>query len=213
MKMLLLANTVNQLNDELRTSLTTILGTVMLLDKEGLISNQKHYLKNLKKYVQDLINLVDKLPGLVENNSFTQNTYEKVNTFLHTNAFKILLVEDTSIIQIVHKRMLENLGYHVELANSAEKALYKINSTTYDVILMDIGLPGISGIDATIEIRRQEKHGQNVPIIALTAYSDKKMYQDCLNAGINDVVTKPISQENLQKLMVYYTHEKKTVYI
>lgn len=214
MKMLLLPNTLNQLNHELRASLTTILGTVMLLDKEVLISNRKLYLQNLKKYVQDLLSFVDRLPGFVEEVSFTQGAPDEVKTTsLKTHPFKVLLVEDTPIIQIVHKRMLENLGYEVELVSSAENALYKINTTTYDVILMDIGLPGMSGIDAAIEIRRQEQHDQNVPIIALTAFSDKKMYQDCVNAGINDVVTKPISQDNLQSLMAYYTNEKMTASI
>ncbi|RDH40460.1 MAG: response regulator [Candidatus Aquirickettsiella gammari] len=214
MKMLLLPNAVNQLNHELRTSLTTILGTVMLLDKEVLIFNRKLYLQDLKKYVQDLLSFVDRLPGLVEEVSLTQGAPDEVKTTpLNTYPFKVLLVEDTPIIQIVHKRMLENLGYEVELVCSAEKALYKINTTTYDVILMDIGLPGMSGIDAAVEIRRQEQHGQNVPIIVLTAYSDKKMYQDCVNAGINDIVTKPVSQEELQSLMAHYTNKQMTVSI
>ncbi len=214
MKMLLLPNTLNQLNHELRTSLTTILGTVMLLDKEVLISNQKLYLQELKKYAQDLLSFVDRLPGLAQEINVTQDAPCEVNTTsINAHLFKVLLVEDTPIIQIVHKRMLENLGYQVELVSSAEKALYKINTTTYDVILMDIGLPGMSGIDAAIEIRRQEQHGQNVPIIALTAFSDKKMYQDCVNAGINDVVTKPISQKDLQRLVAYYTNKQMTVSI
>lgn len=212
MKMLLLPNTLNQLNHELRTSLTiitTILGTVILLDKEVLISNQKLYLQDLKKYAQDLLSFVDRLSGLVQKVRFTQDAPDEISTTsLNAHPFKVLLVEDTPIIQIVHKRILENLGYQVELVSSAEKALYKINTTTYDVILMDIGLPGMSGIDAAVEIRRQKKHCQNVPIVALTAFSDKKTYQDCLNAGINDVVTKPISQEELQSLVVYYTNKK-----
>ncbi|MGB8807343.1 MAG: response regulator [Candidatus Rickettsiella isopodorum] len=214
MKMLLLPNTLNQLNHELRTSLTTILGTVMLLDKEVLISNQKLYLQELKKYAQDLLSFVDRLPSLAQEINVTQGASCEVNTTsINAHLFKVLLVEDTPIIQIVHKRMLENLGYQVELVSSAEKALYKITTTIYDVILMDIGLPGMSGIDAAIEIRRQEQHGQNVPIIALTAFSNKEMYQDCLNAGINDVVTKPISQEDLQRLVAYYTNKQMTVSI
>lgn len=209
MKMLLLPNALNQLNHELRSSLTTILGTVMLLDKEVLISSQKLYLQDLKKNAQDLLSFVDRLAGLAQEINFTQDAHGEVDTTsLNVHPLKVLLVEDTPIIQIVHKRMLENLGYEVELVSSAEKALYKLNTTTYDVILMDIGLPGMSGIDAAVEIRRQEQHCQNVPIIALTAFSDKKMYQDCMNAGINDVVTKPISQEELQNLVAHYTNKK-----
>jgi CheY-like chemotaxis protein len=146
----------------------------------------------------------------VQEINFMQNSHDEVNTtLLNTYPFKVLLVEDTPIIQLVHKRMLENLGYHVELADCAEKALYKISETTYDVILMDIRLPGMNGIDAAIEIRRLEY--QNLPIIALTAFSDKKNYQDCIDAGINDFVTKPISQEKLKNLMDYYVNKKMIV--
>jgi osomolarity two-component system sensor histidine kinase SLN1 len=67
----------------------------------------------------------------------------------------------------------------------------------------------MSGIDAAIEIRRREN--QNLPIIALTAFSDEKNYQDCKNAGINAFVTKPISQEKLKNLIAYYINKKMPV--
>ena len=67
----------------------------------------------------------------------------------------------------------------------------------------------MSGIDAAIQIRRLEY--QNLPIIALTAFSDKKNYQDCIDAGINAFVTKPISQEKLKNLMDYYINKKMTI--
>lgn len=209
--MLLLPISLNQLNRELRTTLTRILSSTIQLDKEVLTSKQKLYVQDLKKYAQGLLSYVDKLAGLIQENSFTQIDPNEISTVsLYAHLPKVLLVEDTQILQTVHKKMLENLGYQVELASTAEKALYKINTTAYDVILMDIGLPGMSGIDAAVEIRCQEQHGPNLPIIALTAFSDKKTYQDCLNAGINDVVTKPISQEKLQNLMAYYTPKKMT---
>lgn len=202
--------TLNELKEELHRPLEIMLGLATLLDKEVLVSSQKLYLQDLKKCAQGIINFINRWSDLVQEINFTQNKYDEViSTSLNTYPFKILLVEDTPIIQIVHKRMLENLGYQVELANCAEKALYKLNQTTYDVILMDISLPGMSGIDAAIEIRRREY--QNLPIIALTAFSDKKNYQDCINAGINAFVTKPISQEKLKNLIAYYINEKMTV--
>lgn len=202
--------TLNELKQELHRPLKTMLGLAVLLDKEVLVSNQKIYLQDLKKCAQGILNFINRWSGLVQEINFTENSHDEVNTIsLNTYPFKILLVEDTPIIQVVHKRMLENLGYHVELVDCAEKALYKISETTYDVILMDINLPGMSGIDAAIQIRRLEY--QNLPIIALTAFSDKKNYQDCINAGINDFVTKPISQEKLKNLMDYYTNKKMTV--
>lgn len=208
MKMLLLPISLNKLNHELRTSLTSILGTTVLLEKEEIISNQKLYLQDLKKYVKGLLSFLDKMSNLVQEVSFTQVLQDEITTASfnsNSHQFKVLLVEDTPIIQVVHKKMLENLGYQVDLVSSAEKALYKVNTTTYDLILMDIGLPGMSGIDAAVEIRRQE---QNLPIIALTAFCDKKTYQDCLNAGISDVASKPISQEKLQKLIEHYSNKK-----
>lgn len=202
--------TLNELKEELHRPLKTILGLAMLLDKEVLVSNQKIYLQDLKKCAQGILHFINRWSGLVQEINFTQNNHEEVNTTsLNTYPFKVLLVEDTPIIQIVHKRMLENLGYHVELVDCAEKALYKISETTYDVILMDISLPGMNGIDAAIEIRRREN--QNLPIIALTAFSDEKNYQDCKNAGINAFVTKPISQEKLKNLIAYYINKKMPV--
>jgi CheY-like chemotaxis protein len=208
--MLISSITLNELKEELHRPLKTMLGLAMLLDKEMLVSNQKLYLQDLKKCTQSILNFINRWSDLVQEINFTQNKYDEVNTTsLNTYPFKILLVEDTPIIQIVHKRMLENLGYQVELANCAERALYKLNQTTYDVILMDISLPGMSGIDAAIEIRRREN--QNLPIIALTAFSDEKNYQDCKNAGINAFVTKPISQEKLKNLIAYYINKKMPV--
>lgn len=202
--------TLNELKKELHRPLKTMLGLAMLLDKEVLVSNQKLYLQDLNKCAQGILNFINQWSDLVQEINFTQNKYDEINTTsLNTYPFKVLLIEDTPIIQIVHKRMLENLGYHVELVECAEKALCKISETTYDVILMDISLPGMSGIDAAIEIRRLEY--KNLPIIALTAFSDKKNYQDCMDAGINDFVTKPISQERLKNLMDYYINKKITV--
>ncbi|WP_339049644.1 response regulator [Rickettsiella endosymbiont of Xylota segnis] len=202
--------TLNELKQELHRPLKTMLGLAVLLDKEVLVSNQKIYLQDLKKCAQGILNFINRWSGLVQEINFTENSHDEVNTIsLNTYPFKILLVEDTPIIQVVHKRMLENLGYHVELVDCAEKALYKISETTYDVILMDINLPGMSGIDAAIQIRRLEY--QNLPIIALTAFSDKKNYQDCIDAGINAFVTKPISQEKLKNLMDYYINKKMTI--
>lgn len=202
--------TLNELKEELHRPLEIMLGLATLLDKEVLVSSQKLYLQDLKKCAQSILNFINRWSDLVQEINFTQNKYDEVNTTsLNTYPLKVLLVEDTPIIQIVHKTMLENLGYQVELANCAERALYKLNQTIYDVILMDISLPGMSGIDAAIEIRRREY--QNLPIIALTTFSDKKNYQDCINAGINAFVTKPISQEKLKNLIAYYTNEKMTV--
>lgn len=74
----------------------------------------------------------------------------------------------------------------------------------YNLIFMDIGLPGISGIETAIKIRQLSSPQKDIPIIALTAFSDKKIHQACFDAGINIIETKPVKLEKLAKLVHYF---------
>lgn len=114
----------------------------------------------------------------------------------------VLLVEDEPVIQVVHSQMLKKIGCEVELAKTGEEAVLKAEGQ-YDLIFMDIGLPGINGFETTIQIRKQELLDNHTPIIALTAYMQVTP-QDCLNAGIDDLWFKPIKFNDLQKLILKY---------
>lgn len=114
---------------------------------------------------------------------------------------KILLVEDDQIVQKVHRMMLEHAGYQVDLAKDGPRALELCAQNNYDLILMDIGLPGMSGLDVTSQIRRQEGEGQHTPIIALTGYTHEEDRKNCLAIGMDDVITKPIAVIELQKIV------------
>jgi PAS domain S-box-containing protein len=129
---------------------------------------------------------------------------EKLHLISATIAhFKVLLVEDNKVIQIVHKNFLENLGCIVHLAENAEETYAQYANKKFDLILMDVGLPGVSGPMITKEIRRieTEKQLERTPIVALTGYDDQSHIDVCLQAGMDEVVIKPIQQENLQKLI------------
>lgn len=104
----------------------------------------------------------------------------------------VLVVEDNKINQVITKKMLTKKEITCDIANNGNEAIDKAKNNTYDAILMDIHMPGISGEEATRQIR---KFDQNIPIIALTAISLDDSLDSFYEAGCNDVVTKPFKPE------------------
>ena len=100
----------------------------------------------------------------------------------------LLIVEDNKINQVITKKMLSKKEMTSDIANNGHEAITLAQENVYDAILMDIHMPGISGEEATIEIR---KFNQDTPIIALTAISLDDSLESFYAAGCNDVVTKP----------------------
>jgi CheY-like chemotaxis protein/two-component sensor histidine kinase len=111
---------------------------------------------------------------------------------------KILVVEDNKINQMITKKMLENKGVICELIDNGEGAVDMVRDTPYDLILMDVHLPGINGTIATERIREFNK---TIPIIALTAISLNENREILLSFGMNDVITKPFNPENFYKVI------------
>jgi signal transduction histidine kinase/CheY-like chemotaxis protein len=111
---------------------------------------------------------------------------------------KILVVEDNKINQMITKKMLENKGVICELIDNGEGAVDMVRDTPYDLILMDVHLPGINGTIATEQIR---KFNKTTPIIALTAISLNENREILLSFGMNDVITKPFNPENFYKVI------------
>lgn len=105
---------------------------------------------------------------------------------------RILIVEDNKINQVITKKMLEKKGVSCDIANNGLEAVAMVRKVNYDAILMDIHMPGISGEEATIEIR---KFNRLVPIIALTAISLDDSLESFYASGCNDVITKPFKPE------------------
>ncbi|GMN11897.1 ATP-binding protein [Croceitalea sp. MTPC9] len=104
----------------------------------------------------------------------------------------ILIVEDNKINQVITKKMLDKKGITCDIANNGNEAIDAAKNKRYDAILMDIHMPGISGEEATIQIRMFNKE---IPIIALTAISMDDSLDSFYAAGCNDVVTKPFKPE------------------
>jgi CheY-like chemotaxis protein len=114
---------------------------------------------------------------------------------------KILVVEDEPISQHIAKFALEMRGYQVDIVGTGEKALALYQTSYYDLILMDMGLPDITGIDVTCKIREIEQStGKHIPIIALTAHGDFAK-QHCLSAGMDDFTTKPFEFAQIDNII------------
>ena len=115
---------------------------------------------------------------------------------------KILLVEDHPLIQVIHQTMLLDLNFQSDVASNAKEAL-KLASYHYDIIILDIGLPDISGIGLA-KILKKMPHHSNTPLLALTAYIDFNTEQSCLAVGITKVLHKPIDHSTLAAVLHSY---------
>jgi PAS domain S-box-containing protein len=112
----------------------------------------------------------------------------------------ILLAEDNLVNQKITTRMLEKLGHAVTVANNGREALDAIGAQAFDLILMDIQMPEMSGFEATEAIRRQERaSGKHLPIIALTAHAMDGDRERCLESGMDGYVSKPVRGEELAR--------------
>ncbi len=110
----------------------------------------------------------------------------------------VLLVEDNVLNQKLAIRLLEKKGHHVTVANNGKQALAALERNAFDVILMDLQMPEMGGLEATAHIRANERGtGRHVPIVAMTAHALRGDEQRCLEAGMDGYVSKPIDSERL----------------
>lgn len=112
------------------------------------------------------------------------------------DGFRILLVEDNLANQLVATAYLTRAGYAVAKASSGAEAIDKFYAGQFDLILMDIQMPSVDGLECARMIRTG-KHNANVPIIALTANALKRDRQRCIEAGMNGYFAKPIDWDAL----------------
>lgn len=117
------------------------------------------------------------------------------------NRKNILLVEDNKINQMITQKMLEKRGITCKIIDNGEEAIEEVKNNHFDLILMDVHLPGINGTEATSEIR---KFNHITPIIALTAISLNENREMLLSYGMNEVITKPFEPEHFYNVVTKY---------
>jgi PAS domain S-box-containing protein len=124
------------------------------------------------------------------------------HTLREGGRLNILLAEDNLVNQKITTRMLEKLGYGVTVVDNGRAALEATGSQTFDLVLMDIQMPEMSGFEATEMIRRQESgSGRHLPIIALTAHAMDGDRERCLESGMDAYLAKPVRSAELSQVI------------
>ena len=122
---------------------------------------------------------------------------------------QILLADDNLINQKVAVRILERNGYEPFVVGNGVEALEALDSGNYDLILMDVQMPEMDGLETTRKIREKEsKTGNRIPIIAMTAYAMKGDREVCLNSGMDAYIAKPIKPKQLLETIEEQLYEK-----
>jgi CheY-like chemotaxis protein/HPt (histidine-containing phosphotransfer) domain-containing protein len=119
----------------------------------------------------------------------------------------VLLVEDHLINQKLAITLLERWGHHVEVAGNGEIALEMVASQQFDVILMDMMMPVMDGLEATRRIRASET-ARRTPIIAMTANAMEADRERCMQAGMDDYLSKPIKAQELRQMLQHFSSAK-----
>ncbi|MCC8997665.1 MAG: response regulator [Nitrosomonas sp.] len=116
----------------------------------------------------------------------------------------ILVAEDNDINQKVIRQQLNLLGYAADIANDGRDALKRLQNSDYALLLTDLHMPEMDGFELTAEIRSAESGRKHMPIAALTANALKGEREHCLNAGMDDYLSKPVQLEDLRLLLEKY---------
>lgn len=148
--------------------------------------------KDFKQFISCVLGQ-SMVPENREHNLVTRHTLAEARR----RNIQILLVEDYATNQKLVTRQLENAGFHVTLANNGREAVDHFSQKTFDIILMDIQMPGMDGYESTAQIRKMEGSKKSTPIIAMTAHAIQGYRDTCLRAGMNDYITKPLKKEIL----------------
>lgn len=124
-------------------------------------------------------------------------------------SIRVLLAEDNLVNQKLAVGVLEKLGCHVTVAQNGVQALAALSAQKFDVVLMDLEMPEMDGIEATSEIRRREHNSkQHVPIIAMTAHAMVGDRERCLEAGMDDYLSKPVRLNEIKSMLTKVFHNQ-----
>ncbi|HET7784923.1 MAG TPA: response regulator [Myxococcales bacterium] len=122
---------------------------------------------------------------------------------------RVLVAEDNMVNQRIASRLLEKLGCKVDVVANGKEAVEMIAGIDYDMVLMDVMMPEMDGFKATGEVRRADRPHHRVPIVAMTANAMEGDRERCLEAGMNDYVSKPVHSADLQRILQHWVKVKR----
>jgi len=226
----------SKLGHELKLSLNSILGFLTLIENKHYETDEEliEFSQNAKKAGEQLLKTIEKQfvieninkkiiePKKLSSIENILSVETQISTKKSTINFtitdfdvnrnsgpNILLVEDNLLNQEVEIKLLEKVGYNVFAVQTGEEAIEQVKTNKFDLVLMDIELPGMSGMEATRKIRNLAQHLSNIPVIAATAKSSMKDRERCLNVGMNDYISKPINISFMKMTIDQWLNYKK----
>lgn len=135
------------------------------------------------------------------------NPFQIADNLAEKYPLKILVAEDNVVNQKVAQRILERMGYRIDVVSNGYEAVEVVKKIPYDIIFMDLLMPEMDGFTASKIIREKYSTGQCPKIIAMTANAMKEDKDKCLAAGLDDFISKPIRVEELQTILMHWGEE------
>ena len=118
---------------------------------------------------------------------------------------KVLIAEDSSVIQNLTRKILEQQNFEIGAAKNGKEVIAEINTADYDLILMDINMPEIDGMECTRQIRAMtDPKKSTIPILAITGNAKNYSLDEFKEAGINEFLPKPLDFDNLVNVVIRY---------
>ena len=157
--------------------------------------------------------LFDAIVTAMSEASRKRERYERTSTFICPSecSLRVLLAEDNPVNQTLAVRILERLGHKVQVVTNGKEAVGRAQTENFDLILMDVQMPEMDGLEATTAIRTAEAGtGKHVPIVAMTAHAMKGDREKCLSAGMDEYLSKPIRIDELKQAISEVEKIRKT---
>ena len=208
---------LTQLSRDMRTPMNGVIGMTTLMESTPLTNEQQDYMKSIKSCSEDLIDALDETlrnAGITHAEEDNQETARKSTVhftgkmspdFAKQFPLKILIAEDDDMNQQMALMLLKRLGYEADCAANGKEVLEIVSEKKYDVILMDVQMPEMDGLEATRMIRLCLS--DQPVIIAMTANAMDGDRDACLKAGMEDYLSKPVNVDDLMKKLEIWAVE------
>lgn len=131
------------------------------------------------------------------------------NEYITVDPKRILVVEDIIPNQLIARKLLESFGHKVSLVGTGIEAIQAVKNQSFDLVMMDIRMPEMDGLTATRHIRNLSAPVCDIPIIAMTANATREDHDDCLHAGMNGFIAKPVNREKLEQALIRLSRKLK----